>query len=122
MTQIRIAIGVRTRLRELAERAPGVRTVSDLIDLLSHAEPRHLADIMTAATAAVRPMGSEMPSLRRGKSYQCGFCWIHPHANGRTLHTCIRHQGHDHAHSDVLGNTPTVAEYDAAKADGAKDC
>ena len=40
------------RLQMLAERAPGGRSVSDLIDLLSHAEPRHLADIMTAATAA----------------------------------------------------------------------
>ena len=40
------------RLQALAERAPGERSLSDLIDLLSHAEPHHLADIMTAATAA----------------------------------------------------------------------
>ena len=58
---------------------------------------------------------------RRGKSYKCGFCWIHPHENGRTLYTCIRHQGHDHVHSDVHGHTPTQAEYNAAKACGASD-
>ena len=52
MTQIRITIGARMRLQALAERAPGGRSVSDLIDLLSHAEPHHLADIMTAATTA----------------------------------------------------------------------
>ena len=51
MTQIRITIGARMRLQALAERAPGGRSVSDLIDLLSHA-PHHLAYIMTAATAA----------------------------------------------------------------------
>ena len=52
MTQVRITIGARMRLQALAERAPGERSLSDLIDLLSHAEPHHLADIMTAATAA----------------------------------------------------------------------
>ncbi len=52
MPQIRITLGARMRLQALAERAPGGRSVSDLIDLLSHAEPHHLADIMTAATAA----------------------------------------------------------------------
>ena len=52
---------------------------------------------------------------------QCGFSWMHKHARGRFPHRCIRHQGHDHVHSDVLGHTPTLAEYNAAKACGAAD-
>ncbi len=55
------------RLQALAERAPGGRSVSDLIDLLSHAEPRHLADIMTAATAADEEREAERRRVEHAK-------------------------------------------------------
>ena len=51
LVQVRITIDARMRLKELAERAPGGRSVSNLIDLLSYAQPHHLADIMAAATS-----------------------------------------------------------------------
>ena len=56
-------------------------------------------------------------------SKQCRFRWPHDHNDrSRLQRQCIRHQGHDHAHSDVLGFVPTPAEWTAAKAGDAKDC
>ena len=65
MPQIRVTLQAHERFKALTERAPGARSLGDVVDLLSYAQPRHLLDIMAAATEAEEEAAREREHAKR---------------------------------------------------------